>query len=201
MDFMPHLQQGSLPISRHGYLMRSRDLDYPDATGSRLASSFGEVSGNPYSTLYSGSFNKYNSSKLFTDIILDQKLDFITQGLSLKGKVSLSTYYKTLDLTASYGFPSYLLDYSKIGVDENGDGIVDQNPWSRNGQGNEVYTLPPLDINVGGLVSGEKDKGFYKDLYYEMSFNYARGFGDHPCFSYGVNEPSAKEHRNGFRLL
>lgn len=142
------------------------DLDYPDAKGARLAATFGEYSGNPYTTLNNGSFNKYNESKLFTDLMLEQKLDFITPGLSAKGKISLSTYYQTIDLTASYSFPQYLLDYSKIGTS--------QNPWSRNGQGNEVYNMAPIDLNVGGLQTN-----YYKDLYYEMSLNYNRTFGNH----------------------
>ncbi len=150
------------------------DLDYPDATGIRRAASFGEVTGNPYSTLNTGSFNQYLDSKLFTDLIVDQKLDGILNGLSFKGKVSLSTYYRNQSLTASYSFPQYLLDYSKIGVDANGDGIVDQNPWSRSGQGNEVYNQPPLDINVGGLQND-----YYRDLYYELGLNYSNTFGKH----------------------
>lgn len=169
------------------------DLDYPDATGSRLAASFGEYSGNPYTSLYSGSFNKYLDSKLFTDITLNQDLDFITKGLSFKGKVSLSTYYKNRVLYADFSFPQYILDYSKIGVDENGDGIVDSNPWMRNGQGNEVYNMPPVDLNVGGLESG-----YYKDLYYEVSLNYKKSIGNHNISALALLNRQEKDYQTDF---
>ncbi|MEL7588215.1 MAG: TonB-dependent receptor [Prolixibacteraceae bacterium] len=142
------------------------DLDYPGDTGDRLAESFGEFTGNPYNSLHTGQFNEDTDSKLFSDLILDQKLDFMTKGLSFKGKVSLSTYFSNRSLTATINYPQYRLDFEKIGTGEN--------PWVRSGQGNEVYAPPTLDINVGGLNSN-----FYRDLYYEFALNYARTFGNH----------------------
>jgi len=150
------------------------DTDYPDATGWRRAEAFGERWGNPYTNYMDGSFNNYTGSRVFTDLILDQKLDFFLKGLSFKGKVSLSTYYNMTTLTAAYTMPTYFLHYERIGVDANHDGIDDQNPWERLGQTSEVYNQPPLNINVGGLNSG-----FYTNLYYEMALNYANTFGKH----------------------
>ena len=142
------------------------DLDYPDATGWRRAAAWGERWGNPYTNFMNGSFNNYTSSRVFTDLILDQKLDFLTRGLSLKGKVSLSTYYNMTTLYCDYYYPEYFLHYNLIGTGDN--------PWERYGQTNEVYNLPPVNINVGGLNSN-----YYTDLYYEMSLNYANSFGKH----------------------
>ena len=48
------------------------------------------------------------------------------------------------------------------------------NPWFREGEGNESWTQPPLDINVGGL-----ENGYYSNLYYEFSLDYKRSFGKH----------------------
>jgi len=150
------------------------DLNYPDATGLRLAEAYFENRGNPYTTAYQGSFNKYTESKLFTDLILDQKLDGILKGLSAKGKVSLSTYYRNRSLYASQTFPTYRLYFDRIGVDANNDGKVDQNPWVRTSESAEVYKLTPVDIAVGGM-----EAGYYTDLYYEMSLNYSNSFGRH----------------------
>lgn len=142
------------------------DLDYPDATGDRLAIAQNDKIGNPYSLFNQGSFNEYTSSKLFTDLVFNQDLDFITKGLSFTSKVSLSTYYKNKSLTANWTFPQYQLHFDRIGTD--------QNPWQRSGEGNETWTQPPLDINVGGL-----EGGYYSNLYYEFALNYKQSFGDH----------------------
>lgn len=142
------------------------DPDYPDASGIRYANNLGEYLSNPYNDFFSGSFNRYTNSKLFTDILFNQDLDFITKGLQFRAKFSLSTSYRNLALTSNYDFPEYILDYDKIGT-----GV---NPWTRNNEGNEVYTLPQLDINIGGMSGG-----YYTNLYYEFAGQYNRTFGLH----------------------
>lgn len=142
------------------------DTDYPEASGIRLSQDFGEYTGNPYTLMNNGSFNRYLDSKLFTDLFVKQDLDFILDGLSFQGKVSLSTYYRNRSLYASYTFPEYQLYYDLIGTGDN--------PWYRENEGNEVYKMPPFAINAGGLESG-----YYKDMYYEFALNYNKTFGDH----------------------
>ncbi len=143
------------------------DPDYPDERGIRYSSNTGQYFNNPYNIFYSGSFNKRLTSKLFTDILFSQKLDFITQGLVFKAKASLSTSYQNLALTADYDFPEYTLNYDKIGV----EGV---NPWIRDQEGNEVYKQGPLDVNIGGMTGG-----YYTNLYYEFATKYNRTFGKH----------------------
>jgi TonB-linked SusC/RagA family outer membrane protein len=142
------------------------DPDYPDDRGIRYADDFGEYTNNPYTVFNEGTFNRYLDSKLFTDIFLKQKLDYILKGLSVQGKVSLSTYYRNLSLTASRNFPEYQFVYDNIGTDKS--------VWFSEGQGNEVYKQAPLTINIGGLQND-----YYNDLYYEFSLNYANTFGEH----------------------
>lgn len=101
---------------------------------------------------------------MFTDLILEQQLDKIIKGLSVKGKVSLSTYYNHQLLTSGYSRPRYQIYYEKIGSGEN--------PWFRTGEGNEYWENSPMDVNVGGMQSD-----FYADWYYELSMNYSRSIG------------------------
>lgn len=143
------------------------DPDYPNDSGIRLAYAQGDWSGNPYTRMNSGGFTQYTESKVYTDLILTQKLDFLLKGLSFKANISLSSYFQTVSLTSTYTFPEYTLDFSKIGV----PGV---NPWLRQGQGNEVYTQDPLDINVGNLQGG-----YYRNLNYESSLSYNNSFGKH----------------------
>lgn len=144
------------------------DTDYPDDSGMRLAIPFGENWTNPYNNFNDGSFNRYLGSTLFTDLLFNQKLDFILKGLSFKSKVSLSTYYNNTLLYASYQKPQYRLYFERIGA---GD---DVNPWFRAEQGPEVYKAPKADLNVGGL-----NLNYYSDLYYEMALNYQNTFDKH----------------------
>jgi TonB-linked SusC/RagA family outer membrane protein len=159
------------------------DTDYPSASGNRYAFPSGEYTGNPYYNLNSGQFNKELGSTLFTDLILKQQLDFVTKGLSLSGKVSLSSYYRNRQVTATQTYPLYVLYFERIGVDANGDGKIDQNPWFRQtpAEGNDVWTMPPTDINTSGLQGG-----YYANLYYEISLNYDRAFGKHNVSALGL---------------
>jgi TonB-linked SusC/RagA family outer membrane protein len=142
------------------------DPDYPGLTEDRLIDNMGDVTFNPYFTLAGGKFNQFTDSKLFSDISLKQDLDFITKGLSAKGKFSLSTYYRYNSLSTQYTQASYTLDFSKVGT-----GV---NPWVREGSTNEVYTPNPSYTTIGGLSDG-----YYHDLYYEMGLDYNRTFGRH----------------------
>lgn len=145
------------------------DLHYPDAKGDRLAMNFDDFIGNPYTTFHQGSFNRRTDSKLFTDLFLTQSLDRILKGLSVKGKVSLSTYYQNTTLTSSHAFPQYQMNYNLIGTD--------QNPWFRIGQSDFTYEVPPVNVNVGGMVLNDIYPA--TDVYYEASLNYGNTFGKH----------------------
>ena len=142
------------------------DPDYPNDRGKRLAYDFGDYTGNPYNFLFNSDFRRYLDSKLFTDVFLTQDLDFITKGLSVQGKVSLSTYYRNLLLQSNHTFPTYQLNFDQIGTG--------QNPWLRTGEGVEFFKNPPLNINVGSLAGG-----YYSDMYYEFAFNYRNNFQNH----------------------
>lgn len=144
------------------------DPDYPDASGVRYTEAMGEYLDNPYTVFHQRAFNRYLETKLFTDLIFKQKLDFLLKGLSAQAKVSLSTYYQNLALTSatSNNYPSYQFDYDKA--------LRGDNPWFRTGQSDAAYTQPPLALSIGGLQGG-----YYSDLYYEFSSNYDNHFGNH----------------------
>jgi len=161
------------------------DTDYPDASGSRFAGSLGDYYQNPYNTLKNGDFRRFLDSKLFTDLIINQKLDFLIKGLSFNGRASLSTFYQTLSLQSNYVEPTYELYYDKIG----GTG----NPWFRTNQTPEVYKNDPVSVNIGGMQNG-----FYKDLYYEMGLNYDNTFGNHSVTALALINRQKKEYEVEF---
>lgn len=148
-------------------LQQVPDLDYPEASGDRLLSEADQTTGNPYYQIMRGRFNQYTDVKLFSDIILKQKLDFITKGLSVQAKVSLSTYYMYNTLSSTYDRGSWYLDFAKIGT-----GV---NPWSRTGTDGYYFVENPLYTTANNTLQS----GFYMDLYYDLSVNYDRTFGKH----------------------
>lgn len=168
-------------------LQQVPDPTYPEDSGIRLANAFGEYTGNPYNSLNTGQFNQDLNTQLFTDLLFDQKLDFITKGLSFSGKASLSTYYVNRILTANWTFPEYQLNYDNIGK----PGL---NPWNRiTAAGNEYYKQQPLDINVGSMQGG-----YYRDLYYEFAFNYANTFGKHSVTGLAMMNRQQKNRETQF---
>lgn len=169
------------------------DLDYPDATGDRFAYPVGEYTGNPYRSLKSGTMNKDLSSTLFTDLLLRQDLNFITEGLSFGGKVSLSSYYVNRQQTGNITYPMYILYFNRIGDDPDDD--VGLNPWFRQDppEGAPTYKLAPFDLNTSGLQGG-----YYSDLYYELSLNYNRAFGKHNVSALGLFNRQEKNRGTDF---
>jgi len=143
------------------------DTDYPNASGDRLISEADQTTGNPYYQIMRGRFNQYTDVKLFSDIIFKQKLDFITKGLAVSAKVSLSTYYMYNTLSSTYDRGSWYLDFSKIGSDEN--------PWRRTNSDGYYYVESPIYTTASNTLQS----GYYLDLYYDINLSYDRSFGKH----------------------
>lgn len=143
------------------------DPDYPDASGERLSAMGDQSTSNPYTQMVRGRMVQNTSTKLFSDIIINQNLDFITEGLSVQGKVSLSTYYNYRTLQTDIDRPMWMLDLSKVGTGEN--------PWTRQGDTGYVYVEEPYYTTVPNSLQS----GYYLDLYYDFSVNYNRTFGKH----------------------
>jgi TonB-linked SusC/RagA family outer membrane protein len=167
------------------------DLNYPDASGMRYSFPTGEYTGNPYTRVRTGSESGTDytldlGSTLFTDLILKQELNFITKGLSVNGKVSLSSYYVNRQQQAGWNFADYYIDwveYDKMIASRTNPSITYKNPWFRHypAEGNDVYLQAPLDVNTSGMQGG-----YYANLYYEMSLNYDRSFGKHNVTAMGL---------------
>lgn len=179
---------GSAPGSSPAYfpdwfLQQVPDLNYPGATGQRYAANF-DYFANPYNTFYSGSYNRNLTSKLFTDLIFNQKLDFITSGLLFKSKVSLSTSFTNSISSVTYDFPLYSIDWKSVGTTTN--------PWKRSGETEEVYTQSPLNINGAGGMNGN----YYTNLYYEFALQYNRTFNQHTVSALALMNYQIKNNAN-----
>ena len=115
---------------------------------------------------YGNGFMQTNVNKLQMDLVLDQKLDFITKGLSAKIKGSYNSAF-TVNKEGNCGVATYnpLVQYDEAGkVIYNADGT----PYI-------VYRQNGNDTDPSyGYRQGKS-----RDWYLEGSVNYSRSFGKH----------------------
>ncbi len=129
-----------------------------------------------------------NNNKLSMDLILDQKLDFITKGLSLKLKGSYnSSFGVTKTLTAS------VASYTPVVLalrDAEGNKLTDEQ--------NNVLTQEMMFRKSGSDVEPTYAYTYGKgrDWYAEGSLSYNRSFGDHTVTALALYNQS-KEYYYG----
>lgn len=115
---------------------------------------------------YGKGFMQTNINKIQMDLVLDQKLDFITKGLSFKAKGSYNSAY-TINKQGNCQVASYnpLVQY-----DEQGNVIY-------NADGTPYIVYRQNDNDTDPSYSASQGKA--RDWYLEGSFNYSRVFGKH----------------------
>lgn len=143
------------------------DPDYNNDHEDRLASASGSGAyfDNVYKILNYGSFDQTTANKLYTDVVFEQKLDFITKGLSLKATASMNTYYSRLSQTCTKSYPVFYINWDTYDSPEGG------NPWVDSRSTATIYEDVPYSVSQGGLQSG-----YYMTFYWEGSVNYDRTF-------------------------
>ena len=115
---------------------------------------------------YGKGFMQTNINKIQMDLVLDQKLDFITKGLSFKAKGSYNSAY-TISKQGNCQVATYnpLVQY-----DEQGNVIY-------NADGTPYIVYRQNDNDTDPSYSASQGKA--RDWYLEGSFNYSRVFGKH----------------------
>ena len=141
------------------------DPNYPDADTDRVGANQGSKYDNPYSALADPDYVKNVNYRLFTDLILTQKLDFITVGLSATAKFGMTSSYARVSQKASTNFAKWNINWEAYDA-----GNTDI--WEiQDGQSNYVWNDKPFSITQNNSPSGVS---FI--TYLEGSLNYARKF-------------------------
>lgn len=141
------------------------DPNYPDASGIRVGANQGSKYENPYSALADPDYVKNVTNRLMMDIILTQKLDFITVGLSANAKFGLTSSYARVSQKASTNFAKWNINWNAYDA-----GNTDI--WEIQGNtSNYVWNDKPFSITQDNSPSGV---GFI--TYLEGSLNYSRKF-------------------------
>ena len=137
-------------------------------------------SDNPYMSLYGDGVSTLRRNVLTANFVLKQKLDFITEGLSVSGRYNLSADYA---YTQSVNYSAELYNLSADGK------------WSNLGSNEDIQQKAQLSNQS---MSSKSDR-----YYYNVQLDYQRSFGKHNVSAlalwsrskrvYGSNFPDYKE--------
>lgn len=134
--------------------------------------------GNAGMGYYGNGFMQTNINKIQMDLVLDQKLDFITKGLSFKAKGSYNSAY-TINKYGKSVVASFnpLIQYEK---DDQGQFILDAEGNKKiilNADGTPYIVYRQNGNDTDPSYSASQAKA--RDWYLEGSFNYSRVFDKH----------------------
>ena len=149
-------------------LLAYPDPDYPLEHGIRLGNRQGNAVANPYSLMVDAAYIVNEVNRLNTDVILNQKLDFITKGLSASVKTGLSSKYGVTKEKVFVDNPLWDINWTSVDM-----GL--ENPWIRSTTSDYVWNLKPYEVTSSNSASGVN-----VIFYLEGALNYKRKFGkDH----------------------
>lgn len=135
----------------------------------------------------------YSNNSLSFDLALDQKLDFITKGLSAKVKGSYNTSYQLYTTTtaqvATY-YPVLQADGESIIYRKTGDNVDPSYSTSQSGKARNWYAEASLNYHrqfgehtVNGLALYNQSKTYYPSTYSDLARTYV-GFVGRVTYDY-----------------
>ena len=145
--------------------------------------------GSPLTNMIGNSNTEKNQNTIALTLKFDQKLDFLTKGLSMRGLASYDSYYLH-NVTRSQGIVSYSIVYlpdaagnTAMQFKPSGEKflVISSDSWGRNrkmhGEMALEYKRSFGKHNVGGLALATADKKWYttnssQDKYYSIPMSY-----------------------------
>lgn len=146
-------------------LKKYPDPNYPDADSDRVGSNQGSKYENPYSALADPDYVKNVTNRLMLDIILTQKLDFITVGLSANAKFGMTSSYNRVAQKASANFAKWNINWAAYDAGNTDIWEIQDNSSSY------VWNDKPF-----ALTQDNSPSGVSFITYLEGSLNYRRKF-------------------------
>jgi TonB-linked SusC/RagA family outer membrane protein len=171
-------------------LISSTPLSYPLIYDDKIITSTVNFAGSPLMSAVGTSLSQKNANTIALTLNLNQKLDFITKGLSLRGMASYDSYYAHT-ISRTQGYITYRVEYlpneagnNVLQLQPSGEKYLVSNPgdsWNRNrkihGEAALEYKRSFGNHNLYGLVLTTLDKKWYstdaaKDMYYYVPVSY-----------------------------
>ena len=126
---------------------------------------------NPYVGLNLDGIERTSRTQIFTDLVVDQDLKFITKGLSFNGRVSFDNSFQTLG-------PDFIesgVVFMSVRAENPEDTVFILPGGAGNLRNNYNYVRRPYSVDSEGLSNGSINR----ILTYQTSLNYKRSFGKH----------------------
>ncbi len=135
---------------------------------------------NPVAALNLFGYDKSNRTQLLTDFDLEQKLDFITEGLSINGKFSYDNIYRTggPNIADEGAVFKYIIPEVYLNAETREDSLAAIEYDVPDVFGLETHQFNYVDRPY--VISSENARSnVYRNLFYQVSLNYNRTFGSH----------------------
>jgi TonB-linked SusC/RagA family outer membrane protein len=140
---------------------------------------------NSAAVLANQGYDQTRMTDLTTDIGINQKLDFITQGLSASASASFDNHFEAIKSLAEWGsWPTKYINPAIEDMPAGGDpnSYIIIGPVAGTNQFSWIYRPWLLqDENADNSISTLRRR-----LYYQAQLSYARGFGKHDVTATGV---------------
>ena len=143
---------------------------------------YGSVS-NPVVDLNFIGYDKSNRTQIITDFELDQKLDFVTKGLRIGGKLSYTNIFQTNgNNLEDWGAYTKYIDPSILTAQNATDSAAAIQVIAHSETQNQISNVGYNFIKLPVTTSSEQynnNNDLKRNLMYRISINYARSFGRH----------------------
>ena len=133
---------------------------------------------NPVEYFNFGGLVRETRTDMNATFTLNQKLDFITKGLSLKGLANFRNYYIGDGPTISANRPSTKYIDWRTNVTTWNIPVSDRTGFE--------HVPVPSQISTETIKTSNGTVQLYKNLMYQLNLNYSREFGDHRVGAMGV---------------
>ncbi|MEX2371051.1 MAG: TonB-dependent receptor [Bacteroidales bacterium] len=135
---------------------------------------------NPVAALNTNGYNKSNRTQLLTDFRVEQKLDFITEGLSVNGRFSYDNIFRSSGMNVDdqgvvfkYIVPELMLNAQ---TKEDSLAAIEYDVPDAFGTESHQFNYVDRPYTVSPENAGSN---VFRNLFYQVSLNYERSFGIH----------------------
>lgn len=136
---------------------------------------------NSVDLIATGGDAQHTTTRITTDFVLEQKLDFITKGLSFRGMIAWDNTFveedRGIEEPQSNNGPNQRRKY----IDPDTGVVTYQFPFDNNNRF-DMYPIWDWEVQGGSVDNGATRR----DLTYQLQLNWARTFGKHNATAMGL---------------